>query len=145
MTAHFEPIDPEIEAAIHSGRLTKIEFTEARMKLSNGVFTLNAKDLLPTKIDKAAEDERPRTNKERQHAFTQRKKDAGFKKDWLHESIAILADKSGGQENIASKMEELLARAERAERIAAFEKLRAEAAEAEILRLKARRRWRFWR
>ncbi|MDF9304778.1 hypothetical protein P5P81_20720 [Tritonibacter mobilis] len=145
MSAQIFNIDPEIEAAIHAGRLTKIEITEARMKLSGGVFTLNAKDLLPPKVSNDTDEDQPKTSKERQRAYTQRKKEAGYKKDWLHRSVAILADEIGGQENIAAEIEALRLRAEEAEQMAAFERSRAEAAEAEVLRLRARSWWRFWR
>jgi len=145
MTAQILNIDPEIAAAIHAGKLTKIEITEARMKLSGGVFTLNARDLLPPRVSNEADEGQPKPNKERQRAYTQRKKEAGYKKDWLHRSVATLADEIGGQENIASEIEKLRVRAEEAERMAAFERSRAEAAEAEVLRLRARSWWRFWR
>lgn len=145
MTAQIINIDPEIEAAIHAGQLTKIEITEARMKLEDGVFTLNAKDLLPPKAKTVADGQQPKSNTERQHKFTQRKKEAGFKKDWLHNSVAALADEIGGQENIFAEICKLRTRAEKAEEIAAADKLRAEKAEAEVRRLQARRWWRFWR
>lgn len=144
MTAKIINIDPEVEAAIHAGQLTKIEITEARMRLTDGVFTLTAKDLMPPKINKDADGDQPKTNKERQRAYTQRKKEAGFKKDWLHRSVEILANEIGGQENITTEIENLRARAEEAKKMAAIYKSRAEVAEAEVLRLKARRWWRFW-
>jgi excinuclease UvrABC ATPase subunit len=137
MSAHIINIAPEIEAAIHAGQLTKIEITEARMKLADGVFTINAKDLLTPKTKTAVEGEQPKSTKERQREFVKRKKDAGFKKDWLHHSIQELAEQAGGQEKIAVSVDRLLIRAEAAER-------RADAAEAEVRRLKARRWWRFW-
>ncbi|MEQ3727740.1 MAG: hypothetical protein ABNH38_10040 [Tateyamaria sp.] len=144
MTAQIINIDPEIEAAIYAGKLTRIEITEARMKISAGVLTLNAKDLLPPKINNGADEDQPKTNKERQRAHTQRKKEAGYKKDWLHRNVAILADEIGGQENIVAEIERLRARAEEAEKMAAAERKRADAAEAEVLRLNARSWWRFW-
>lgn len=144
MTSQIFNVDPEIEAAIQAGKITKIELTEARMKLSGGVFTLNAKDLLPPKAIKDADANQPKTNKERQRAYSQRRKEAGFKKDWLHQSVATLADEIGGQEKISGEIETLRLRVEEAEQIAAFERSRAEAAEAEILRLRARSWWRFW-
>lgn len=144
MTAQIINIDPEIEAAIFAGRLTKIEITKAHMKLADGVFTLDAKDLLPSKVKTTADGEQAKTGKERQRTFSQRKKELGFKKDWLHQSVAVLADDNGGQETIATEIKELRARAEGAEKMVAVEKLRAEAAEAEVQRLKARSWWRFW-
>lgn len=53
MTAQIVNIAPEIQAAIHTDELSQIEITEARMRLKDGVFTLNAKDLLPPKEDTA--------------------------------------------------------------------------------------------
>lgn len=131
MTAQIINMDPEVEAAIREGRLTEIEITEARMKLTNGVFTLKARDLLPPKIKTDEEVKEAKTAKERQREFVQRKKDAGFKKDWLHESLLPLAEEAGGQEHIATEIEKL--------------RQRAEAAEAEVQRLKARRWWQLWR
>jgi len=145
MTAHIINIAPEIETAIHEGSLTKIEITAASMKLADGVFTLKAKDLLPPKIDTAAASEKPKTGKEGQRAFTQRKKEAGFRKDWLHQSILTLAEELGGQESIATEMEKLRARLYNAEKKATYERLRADAAEAKIQRLKLRPWWRLWR
>ncbi|QDY69308.1 hypothetical protein [Qingshengfaniella alkalisoli] len=144
MTEEIINTDPDIEAAFHAGQLTKIEITAASMTLSDGVFTLNAKDILPPKIKNPADEAQPKTNKERQRAYTQRKKDAGFKKDWIHESVAILADEVGGQECIVAEIERLRTRAEMAEERAAAERLRAEAAEADVKRLKALRWWQFW-
>lgn len=138
MTAQIINMEPEVEAAIREGRLTKIEITEARMKLADGVLSLKASDLLPPKIKTGEEVKEAKTAKERQREFVQRKKDAGFKKDWLHESLLPLAEEAGGQENIAKEIEKLRQRAEAAEQ-------RAEAAETEIQRLKARRWWRLWR
>lgn len=69
MTAQIVNIAPEIKAAIHAGQLTKIEITEARMKLQDGVFTLNAKDLLPPKEVSAEEKNKPQTSAERQRAM----------------------------------------------------------------------------
>ncbi|NVK20526.1 MAG: hypothetical protein HWE30_17665 [Methylocystaceae bacterium] len=145
MTAQIINIDPKLEAAIRGGTLTKIEITEARMKLSDGVLTLHAKDLLPQRETCDADGIPTKTNKERQHAFAQRKKEAGFKKDWLHSSIALLANQIGGQENISAEIENLRVRVKEAEEMAAFERSRADAAQAEISRLKSRSWWRFWR
>ncbi len=138
MTAQIINMEPEVEAAIREGRLTQIEITEARMKLADGVLSLKASDLLPPKIKTDEEVKEAKTAKERQREFVQRRKDAGFKKDWLHESLLPLAEEAGGQENIAQEIEKLRQRAEAAEQ-------RAEAAETEIQRLKARRWWRLWR
>ncbi len=137
MTAKIISIEPEVKAAIREGRLTEIEITEARMKLANGVLTLKASDLLPPKIKTGEEVKEAKTAKERQREFVQRKKEAGFKKDWLHESLLPLAEETGGQENIAKEIEKLRQRAEAAER-------RAETAESEVQQLKARRWWQFW-
>ena len=138
MTAQIINIEPEIEAAIREGRLTQIEVTKARMTLSNGVLSLKASDLLPPKIKTADAIEQIKSGKERQREFVQRKKDAGYKKEWLHHSIQELAEETGGQENIVASVDLLRKRAEAAEK-------RADKAEAEVRRLKARRWWRFWR
>ncbi|WP_170403245.1 hypothetical protein [Ruegeria arenilitoris] len=137
MTAQIIHMEPEVEAAIRDGRLTTIEVTEARMKLVGGVLSLRARDLLPPKIKAEQDVKEAKSAKERQREFVQRKKDAGFKKDWLHESLVLLAEEIGGQEKIAEKIQQLQQRAEEAER-------RAEEAEAEVQRLKSRRRWRLW-
>lgn len=47
MTAQIVHMEPEVEAAMRDGKLTQIELTEARMKLSGGVLSLKARDLLP--------------------------------------------------------------------------------------------------
>ncbi|UWQ83089.1 hypothetical protein [Leisingera caerulea] len=47
MTAQIFHLEPEVEAAIREGKLTQIEITDARMKLSDGVLSLRARDLLP--------------------------------------------------------------------------------------------------
>lgn len=138
MTAQIIHLEPEVEAAIREGRLTQIEFTDARMKLSDGVLSLRARDLLPPKIKTGEEVKEAKTAKERQREFVQRKKDAGFKKDWLHESLVLLAEEAGGQENIATVVKNLRQRAVAAEQ-------RAELAEAVVQRLKSRRWWLFWR
>jgi putative protein kinase ArgK-like GTPase of G3E family len=114
------------------------------MQLSTGVLTLNAKDLLPPKVNDEDED-KPKTNRERQRAHTRRKKEAGYKKDWLHRSVTILADEIGGQENVVAEIESLRTRAEAAEKMAAAERKRADAAEAGVLSLSARSWWQFWR
>lgn len=137
MTAQIIHLEPEVEAAIREGRLTQIEFTDARMKLSDGVLSLRARDLLPPKIKTGEEVKEAKTAKERQREFVQRKKDAGFKKDWLHESLVLLAEEAGGQENIATVVKNLRQRAVAAEQ-------RAELAEAVVQRLKSRRWWLFW-
>ena len=80
MTAQIVNIAPEIEAAIHAGKLTKIEITEACMKLHDGVFTLNAKDLLPPKEVSAERTDKPQTNAERQRAWVKRKRKPGLLK-----------------------------------------------------------------
>lgn len=138
MTAQIIHLEPEVEAAIREGRLTQIEITEARMNLADGVLSLRARDLLPPKIKTGEEVKEAKTAKERQREFVQRKKNAGFKKDWLHESLLPLAEEAGGQENIATVVKTLRQRAELAEQ-------RAEVAEAEVQRLKSRRWWLFWR
>lgn len=138
MTAQIINIEPEVEAAIRDGRLTQIEITKARMTLVNGVLSLKASDLLPPKVKTADAVEQTKTGKERQRQFVQRKKDAGFKKDWLHHTIQVLAEEAGGQENIVANVDLLRKRAEAAE-------ARADKAEAEVRRLKAGRWWRFWR
>jgi hypothetical protein len=137
MTAQIVYLEPDVEAAIRGGRLTHIDITEARMQLKDGVLSLRASDLLPPKIKSNEEVKEAKTSNERQREFVKRKKDAGFKKDWLHHSIQDLAEQAGGQENIAVSVERLLIRAAAAEK-------RADAAEAEVRRLKARRWWRFW-
>lgn len=144
MTAQIVNIAPEIEAAIHAGQLTKIEITEARMKLQDGVFTLNAKDLLPPKEVSAEKKDKPQTNAERQRAWVKRKKDAGLVNDWIHESVLAMTKEFGTPEEFAAEIARLRARAEEAEAIAASEKQRADAALAEVQRLKSRRWWRFW-
>jgi len=144
MTAQIVNIAPEIEAAIHAGELTKIEITEARMKLQDGVFTLNAKDLLPPKEVSAEGKDKPQTNAERQRAMVKRKKEAGLVRDWVHESVLAMTKECGEPEEFAAEIERLRARAEEAEAIAASEKQRADAAMAEVQRLKSRRWWRFW-
>lgn len=138
MTAQIVHLEPEVEAAIRDGRLAQIELTEARMKLSGGVLSLKARDLLPPKIKTCEEVNKAKTTKERQRKFVQRKVDAGFKKDWLHHSVMELAEEAGGQEYIATNFDQLRKRAEAAEK-------RAATAEAEVQRLKALRWWRFWR
>lgn len=131
MTAQIINMEPEVEAAIREGRLTQIEITEARIKLADGILSLKASDLLPPKIKTEDEANKAKTAKERQREFVQRRKDAGFKKDWLHESLLPLAEEAGGQENIAKEIEKL--------------RQRAEAAEAKVRRLKDRCWWRLWR
>jgi hypothetical protein len=130
-------MDPEIEAAIREGRLTQIEIKEAHLKLSKGILSLKASDLLPPKVKTKEEAEEAMTSKERQAKFVKSKKTAGFKKDWIHESIALLAEEAGGQANIAVEVEKLRKRAETAEK-------RAAEAEAEVQRLR-KSWWRFWR
>lgn len=137
MTAQIIHLEPEVEAAIREGKLTQIEITDARMKLSDGVLSLRARDLLPPKIKTGEKVKEAKTATERQREFVQRKKDAGFKKDWLHESLVPLAKEAGGQENITTVVKNLRQRAEAAEQ-------RAEVAEAEVQRLKSRRWWLFW-
>lgn len=144
MTAQIVNIAPEIKAAIHAGQLTKIEITEARMKLQDGVFTLNAKDLLPPKEVSAEEKNKPQTSAERQRAMVERKKEAGLVRDWVHKSVLAMTKDFGEPEEFAAEIERLRARAEEAEAIAATEKQRADAAMAEVQRLKSRRWWRFW-
>jgi hypothetical protein len=144
MTAQIVNIAPEIEAAIHAGELTKIEITEARMKLQDGVFTLNAKDLLPPKEVSAEGKGKPQSNADRQRAMVKRKKEAGLVKDWVHKSVLAMTKDFGEPEEFAAEIERLRARAEEAEAIAATEKQRADAAMAEVQRLKSRRWWRFW-
>ncbi|MBW6417023.1 hypothetical protein [Celeribacter sp. PS-C1] len=138
MTAQIIHIDPEIETAIRDGKLSEIEITEAHMRLSNGALLLRARDLLPQKVNTDEEKAQAKTAKQRQRDFVKRKNEAGFKKDWLHQSIQELAEAVGGQENIASCIHRLRKRAEIAEH-------RAEMAEAEIHRLKSKRWWLFWR
>ena len=138
MTAQIVHIEPEVEAAILEGRLNKIELTEARMTLSGGVLSLRAKDLLPSTILPGEEVKEAKSTRERQRVFVQRKKDAGFKKDWVHVSVQELAQDAGGQEKIAASVDRLRRRAELAEK-------RANEAEAEVRRLKARRWWWFYR
>lgn len=138
MTAQIIHIEPEIEAAIREGRLTQIEITEAKMSLANGVLSLRARDLLPPKPRNDEKAKEAKTANERQREFAQRKRAAGFKKDWLHESLSALAEDAGGQENITTLVNALRRRAETAEQRANF-------AEAEVLRLKSRRWWMFRR
>ncbi|MBW6419344.1 hypothetical protein [Celeribacter sp. PS-C1] len=134
MTAQIIHIDPEIETAIRDGKLSEIEITEAHMRLSNGALLLRARDLLPQKIKADEEKAQAKTPKQRQRDFVKRKNEAGFKKDWVHQSIQELAEAVGGQENIASCLQQLRKRAEIAEQ-------RAEVAEAEIQRMKSKRGW----
>lgn len=144
MTAQIVNIAPEIEAAIHAGQLTKIEITEASMRLKDGVFTLNAKDLLPPKSEHSKDKNKPKSNAERQRELTERRKEAGLVREWVHNSVLSVAEELGGSEEIAMEIERLRVRAEKAEEIAASEKQRADAAMAEVQRLKSRRWWRFW-
>lgn len=145
MNAQNMNIHPEIEAAVNVEQLNEIKITEACMKISGGVLTLSVKDSLRPKSNRGSCEEQPKTNNERQRTYAQRKKDAGFKKDWLHKSVAALAGEFNGQEKIAAEIAKLRARAEAAEAIATMERLRAEKAEAKVQRMKARR-WRlFWR
>lgn len=138
MTAQIVHVEPEVEAAIRDGRLTQIELTDARMKLSGGVLSLKARDLLSTGTQTCEGVQKAKTAKERQRKFVQRKADAGFKKNWLHHSVLKLAEEAGGQEYIATNFDQLRKRAEAAEK-------RAATAEAEVQRLKALRWWQFWR
>lgn len=131
MTAHIVQMDPEVEAAIHEGRLTQIELTEAQLKLKEGTLCLRASDLLPPKIKTKEQAEKAKTTKERQAKFKKQKTEAGFKRGWIHESILALADQLGGQENIAKEIEKL--------------RRRAEAAETELQNLKAPIWWKFWK
>jgi hypothetical protein len=144
MTAQILNIDPDIQAAIHAGELSKIEITEARMRLKDGVFTLNAKDLLPPKTEPTEGKSKPKSNAERQRAMVKRKKEAGLVKDWVHKSVIEMTKEFGKPEEFAAEIARLRARAEEAESIAALEKQRADAAMAEVQRLKSRRWWRFW-
>ncbi|KMW57694.1 hypothetical protein AIOL_002660 [Candidatus Rhodobacter oscarellae] len=145
MTAQIVNIDPEIQAAIHSGELAKIEITEARMKLKDGVFTLNAKDLLAPKPEPAEGKNKPKSGAERQRALAVRRKEAGLVKDWVHKSVLSMAKEFGEPEEFAAEIARLRARVEEAEAMATSEKQRADAAMAEVQRLKSRRWWRFWR
>jgi hypothetical protein len=144
MTAQIVNIAPEIQASIHAGELAKIEITEARMQLKDGVFTLNAKDLLPPKSEPAEGKNKPKSNAERQRALAERKKEAGLVRDWVHKSVLSMAKELGSPEEFALEIERLRSRAEEAEAMAALEKQRADAAMAEVQRLKSRRWWRFW-
>ena len=144
MTAQIIHMDPEVEAAIRDGRLAHIEITEARMKLADGVHSLKARDLLPSKTKTSEEVQKAKTAKERQREFVKRKRDAGFKKDWLHHSIQDLAEQAGGQENIVTVIATLRVRAENAEQMVAAERKRADEAEEEVRRLQVRRWWQFW-
>ena len=144
MTAQIVNLDPEIQAAIHAGELSKIEITEARMRLKDGVFTLNAKDLLPPKTEPTEGKSKAKSNAERQRALAERKKEAGLVRDWVHKSVLAMSKEFGKPEEFAAEIERLRARAEEAEEIAASEKQRADAAMAEVQRLKSRRWWRFW-
>lgn len=56
-----------------------------------------------------------------------------------------MAKEFGEPEEFAAEIARLRARAEEAETMAALEKQRADAAMAEVQRLKFRRWWRFWR
>lgn len=145
MTAQIVNIGPEIQAAIHAGELAKIEITEARMRLKDGVFTLNAKDLMPTKAEPAEDKNKPKSNAERQRALAERRKEAGLVREWVHKSVLAMAEDLDGSEEIALEIERLRARAEEAEQLAMSEKRRADDAMAEVQRLKSRRWWRFWR
>ncbi len=145
MTAQIVNIDPEIQTAIHAGELAKIEITEARMRLKDGVFTLNAKDLLPPITELTEGKSKPRSNAERQRALSERKKEAGLVRDWVHKSVLAMTKEFGEPEEFAAEIARLRARAEEAESMAALEKQRADAAMAEVQRLKSRRWWRIWR
>lgn len=154
MTATIIQMDDEVRAAIEEKRLTKIDITEAQLKLANGTLSLRASDLLPPKIKSPEEAERAKTNKERQAEFVLRKKEGGFSKGWVHESIDRLANEEGGQEFIEaamnhyrSKVAELTERVQRAEDIAEhaqreveFHKTRAEATKAAESRAEAAER-----
>lgn len=145
MTAQNINIEPELEAAIHVGELAKIEITEARMRLKNGVLTFNAKDLLRTEAGPTEREKKPKSNAERQRALTKRRKEAGLVREWVHKSVLSMAEELGGPDQLAVEIDRLRARAEEAEEMAASEKQRADAAVAEVQRLKSRRWWRFWR
>ncbi|CUH76293.1 hypothetical protein TRM7557_00807 [Tritonibacter multivorans] len=96
MTAQIVNIAPEIEAAILAGELSTIEVTEARMKLQDGVFTLNAKDLLPPKQDPTESKKKPKSGAERQRALAERKKEAGLVRDWVHKTVLAMTKERGG-------------------------------------------------
>lgn len=145
MTAQIVNITPEVEAAIHAGELAKIEITEARMRLKDGVFTLNAKDLLPQKTEPNGDKSKPKSGAERQRALAERKREAGLVRDWVHKSVLSMAKEFGKPEEFAAEIERLRARAEEAEAMVVSEKQRADAAVAEVQRLKSRRWWWFWR
>lgn len=145
MTAQILNIDPDIQAAIHAGELSKIEITDARMRLKDGVFTLNAKDLLPPKTEPTEGKSKAKSNAERQRALAERKKKAGLVRDWVHKSVLSMTKEFGKPEEFAAEIARLRARAEEAESMAALEKRRADAAMAEVQRLKSRRWWRIWR
>lgn len=145
MTAQILNIDPDIQAAIHAGELSKIEITDARMRLKDGVFTLNAKDLLPPKTEPTEGKSKAKSNAERQRALAERRKEAGLVRDWVHKSVLSLTKEFGKPEEFAAEVARLRAHAEEAESMAALEKRRADAAMAEVQRLKSRRWWRIWR
>lgn len=144
MTAQIVNIDPETQAAIHAGELSKIEITEARITLKDGVFTLNAKDLLPPNSDSVDDKKRAKSGKERQQALAKRRKEAGLVRDYVHKDILAMAKELGGPEEFAAEIEKLRTRAKKAEAMVEMEKQRAEAAEAEVQRLTSRRWWCFW-
>ena len=128
MTAEVIQMESEIEDAIKQGTLTHIKITDAQMRLTDGVFTLRARDLLPPKVMTTEEAKQAKTSKERQAKFVKGKREAGFRKDWLHSSIEKLAKEVGGQDRISDKIDELQHRAKDAEQ-------RADIAEAKLMRI----------
>lgn len=145
MSTKILDIDPANERLIHPEQPSERQFSEARLKLSGNTLILEVKDVEAANVEKLKRDKKREDNKRRQEAFVQGKKDSGFRRDWIHRSVEALASELNGQENIATEMKRLKARAEAAEKVADAERKRAVAAEAEVLRLNARSWWRFWR
>ena len=145
MNAQTIAIDPADEATYEIGQSCKREFGEALIKISEGCMSLEVIDISAAEVEKAKKNKKREDSNRRQKEFKQRKHESGFTREWMHSTVKELVGKIDEQETFARKYKKLLARAEEAEKIAGFERTRANAAEAEILRLNARSWWRFWR
>ncbi|UOA32546.1 hypothetical protein DSM110093_02346 [Sulfitobacter sp. DSM 110093] len=145
MSAKILDIDPANERLIHPERAKKRQFSEAHLKLSGNTLTLEVKEVEAADAEERKKDKQREGNRRRQNTFVEGKEKAGFRKTWIHKSVERLGAELNGQENIATEIKWLRARAEAAEMVAAAERKRADAAEAEVLRLSARSWWRFWR
>lgn len=146
MTAQSIQIDSEVETAIREKRLTEIKLTKARFRLSDGVLSLRAQDLLPPQVLTEEEVTEAKTNKMRQQEFAARRKEAGFARGWIHQSLERLADEAGGQEQIENLIERTKSEAADLRQKLAAAEARAQAAEAELQRLRTIRRpwWKLW-